>query len=307
MNNIKIFENEKFGKIRTTGTADNPMFCLSDICKILALDSSQVMKRLEDGVVSIHPIQDSLGRTQQANFVNEDGLYDVILDSRKPEARAFRKWVTSEVLPSIRKTGGYIISTPEMTNEEILARALIVANETIKKRDEQLALVNGDCDRLEKKVKSLRNVNAMLEDENAFRKQRNIRDSEEKANLSAMVTARNIKIDGLKQQITEAQPKLDYLSNILANQSDVVITEIAKDYGMSGKAFNKLLYKLGIQYKVNKTWVLYAKHDNKGYTNGNKIEVKQNYFVEQTVWTPRGRIFIYEELKKNGILPLMER
>ena len=110
-----------------------------------------------------------------------------------------------------------------------------------------------------------------------------------------------------QQQILEAQPKLDYLSNILANQNDVVITEIAKDYGMSGQAFNKMLNKLGIQYKANKTWVLYAKHDNKGYTNGNKIEVKKDYFVEHTVWTPRGRIFIYDELKKHGILPLMEK
>ena len=107
MNDIQVFNSEQFGTIRTAGTADNPTFCLSDVCKILALDSSQVMKRLGDGVVTIHPIQDSLGRIQQANFVNEDGLYDVILDSRKPEAKAFRKWVTSEVLPSIRKHGMY--------------------------------------------------------------------------------------------------------------------------------------------------------------------------------------------------------
>ena len=107
MNDIQVFNSEQFGSIRTAGTADNPTFCLTDVCKILALDSSAVMRRLEDGVISSHPIQDSLGRTQQANFVNEDGLYDVILDSRKPEAKAFRKWETSEVLPSIRKHGMY--------------------------------------------------------------------------------------------------------------------------------------------------------------------------------------------------------
>ena len=74
MSDIQVFNNEQFGSIRTAGTADNPTFCLTDVCKILALDSSQVMKRLGDGVVSIHPIQDSLGRTQQANFVNEDAV-----------------------------------------------------------------------------------------------------------------------------------------------------------------------------------------------------------------------------------------
>ena len=117
-NSIQIFSNPQFGEIRTAGTADNPMFCLPDVCKILALDSSAVMRRLEDGVISSHPIQDSLGRTQQANFVNEDGLYDVILDSRKPEAKAFRKWVTSEVLPSIRKHGMYATAA---TIESIIA------------------------------------------------------------------------------------------------------------------------------------------------------------------------------------------
>lgn len=73
----------------------------------LELDESQVMKRLDKGVVTIHLIIDKLGRTQNANFVNKDGLYDVILGSRKPNAKKFRKWITSEVLPSIRKQGYY--------------------------------------------------------------------------------------------------------------------------------------------------------------------------------------------------------
>ena len=108
---LQVFNNEDFGEIRTAGTPENPLFCLADVCKALELDASAVMRRLEDGVISSHPIVDKLGRTQNANFVNEDGLYDVILDSRKPEAKKFRKWITSEVLPSIRKTGFYSIQT----------------------------------------------------------------------------------------------------------------------------------------------------------------------------------------------------
>ena len=96
---IEIFKNESFGEVRVAGTSEQPEFCLTDVCKVLDLDSSQVMKRLDDGVVTIHPITDNLGRERQANFVNEDGLYDVILDSRKPQAKAFRKWITGEVLP----------------------------------------------------------------------------------------------------------------------------------------------------------------------------------------------------------------
>lgn len=88
------------------------MFCLSDVCKVLDLGNvSQVKARLNDGVISNEIINDSLGREQQATFINEDALYDVIFDSRKPEAKQFRKWVVSEVLPSIRKTGGYVAST----------------------------------------------------------------------------------------------------------------------------------------------------------------------------------------------------
>ena len=106
--NIQIFENPLFGELRTTSKNDEVLFCLSDLCTMLDLQSSAVVRRLEDGVITSHPILDSLGREQLANFVNEDGLYDVILDSRKPAAKKFRKWVTSDVLPSIRKHGGYL-------------------------------------------------------------------------------------------------------------------------------------------------------------------------------------------------------
>ena len=108
-NEIMIFESPEFGRIRTVNDEQGePWLCLKDVCKVLGLKQGDVCRRLADGLVSTQPITDSLGRTQMANFVNEDGLYNVILDSRKPSAKAFRKWVTSEVLPQIRKTGGYI-------------------------------------------------------------------------------------------------------------------------------------------------------------------------------------------------------
>lgn len=109
MNEIQLFNNPEFGEIRVAMSEDSePLFCLADLCQMLALRQGDVRQRLSDGVVSTQPIIDSLGREQQANFVNEDGLYDAILESRKPEARKIRKWVTSEVLPSIRKNGAYL-------------------------------------------------------------------------------------------------------------------------------------------------------------------------------------------------------
>lgn len=135
---IQVFNSPQFGEIRTAGTSEEPLFCLSDVCSVLGLRQGDVKQRLDDGVVSTQPIIDALGREQQANFVNEDGLYDVILDSRKPQAKAFRKWVTSEVLPAIRKTGGYLATKQDDTPEEIMARALTIAQTTLAKREERL-------------------------------------------------------------------------------------------------------------------------------------------------------------------------
>ena len=148
MNDIQIFKNPQFGEIRTAGTADNPMFCLSDVCKSLGLSAKGVNQRLDDEVISNYPIKDSLGRTQQALFVNEDGLYDVILDSRKPEARQFRKWVTSEVLPAIRKTGGYMVAQQDETPEQLMARALRVANETLARQNAKMEQMQRENKRL---------------------------------------------------------------------------------------------------------------------------------------------------------------
>lgn len=134
-NEVIIFNNLQFGDIRTAGTGDNPQFCLSDVCRVLGLTVKGVNQRLDKGVISTYPLK-TAGGVQQAIFVNEDGLYDVILDSRKPEAKAFRKWVTSEVLPSIRKSGGYNTGIPNS-----FAEALRLAADQQEKIDEQNRLL----------------------------------------------------------------------------------------------------------------------------------------------------------------------
>lgn len=113
-NGIKIFENSDFGEVRVAGTNEYPLFCLSDVCRVLDIgNASQVKSRIDDDLISNEVIYDSIGRRQEVPFINEDGLYDVIFDSRKPQAKKFRKWITSEVIPSIRKTGKYDISKPK--------------------------------------------------------------------------------------------------------------------------------------------------------------------------------------------------
>ncbi len=137
-NEMKIFESPEFGRVRTvTDEKGEPWFCLADVCKVLGLQRSAVMRRLEKGGISSHPLSTKGGR-QLIAFVNENGLYDVILDSRKPSARAFRKWVTSEVLPQIRKTGGYIPLSGDDDEKTILAKAVTILQRTLKQKDDLL-------------------------------------------------------------------------------------------------------------------------------------------------------------------------
>lgn len=155
-NQIEIFNNPTLGNVRVTKQENGePLFCLADVCQALDLRQGDVRQRLSDGVVSTQPIQDSLGRQQLANFVNEDGLYDVILDSRKPEAKQFRKWVTSEVLPAIRKTGGYIKTEEDDTPEVIMAKALILAQKTIDSQKQQNQILQHTNEILEQEKKIL--------------------------------------------------------------------------------------------------------------------------------------------------------
>lgn len=137
----------------TVGNSGEPMFCLADVCKVLDIGNSRMVKeRLNrDGVSSIDTI-DSMGRTQQATFISEQNLYKVIFHSRKPEAEAFADWVTGDVLPAIRKTGGYIHSTENDTPEMIMARALQVADETIRRHRAMLENANRQLEEQAPKV-----------------------------------------------------------------------------------------------------------------------------------------------------------
>lgn len=135
MNDLRIFENEEFGEIRTKNDGTEIWFCLSDICKALDLTSpTRVRERLnEKGVSIIHTLTN--GGMQRLMYINESNLYKVIFQSRKESAERFTEWVTSEVLPSIRKNGGYIAGQENLSDEELLSKALLVAQNKIRERD----------------------------------------------------------------------------------------------------------------------------------------------------------------------------
>jgi prophage antirepressor-like protein len=144
MDELKIFNSSEFGEIRTVMKDGEPMFCLADVCKALGLEQvSRVKTRLKDDGVTTSKVIDRIGREQEATFINESNLYKTIFQSRKESAERFTDWVTTEVLPSIRKTGAY--GKPLSTSEQI--RLLAQGNTELTER----------VDKVETKITSLEN------------------------------------------------------------------------------------------------------------------------------------------------------
>lgn len=140
MNELQIFNNEEFGEIRTAVVNNEPMFCLSDICKSLGLSQpSKVKERLSEKGVRTIPTLTS-GGEQNLLYINEPNLYKAIFQSRKESAERFTERVTSEVLPSIRKNGGYIAGQETLSDEELLSKALVVAQRKIDEKNNIIAM-----------------------------------------------------------------------------------------------------------------------------------------------------------------------
>ena len=137
MDKIQIFKNEQFGEIRTVvNESGEPMFCLADVCKALGLTNPTMVKQsLKQDALSSNEVMDSLGRKQQATFINESNLYKCIFQSRKPDAEKFQDWVTEEVLPSIRKHGAYL--TPDKIEEVLNDPDTIIKLATTLKEERQ--------------------------------------------------------------------------------------------------------------------------------------------------------------------------
>lgn len=197
---------------------------------------------------------------KRGDFITEPQFYKLAIKANNPVAEKFQDWVTSEVLPSIRKHGAYLT---EETVEEILSNPDTIIKLATQLKEERLA---------HQKTK------------------------EEKLMV--------------EQQLSEAKPKVSYYDIILQNPSLVSITQIAKDYGMSGKAMNQKLKELKLQFKQSDTWFLYAKYQDKGWTSSETKVIPTQYGDKvkmYTKWTQKGRLALYELLKEKGILPMIER
>ncbi|ROX79947.1 phage antirepressor [Enterococcus faecium] len=250
MNTPQIFNFEQH-EVRTVTIHDEPFFVGKDVAKVLGYQNgSRDINRHVDVEDRQNYQNGTFESPRGLTIINESGLYSLILGSKQPNAKKFKRWVTSEVLPAIRKHGGYL--TPEKVEEALLNPDTII----------QLAT----------KLKEKRTGRLIAE-----------------------------------QKIAEYEPKISYLDSILSSTDSVTISQIAADYGMSPQQMNKLLHKLGIQKKVGNQWLLCKKHMRQGYTKSHTTEIPKSdggtKVVMNTKWTQKGRLFIYESLKKEGYIP----
>lgn len=140
MNKIQIFKNEQFGEVRVIDQNGEPWFVGKDVATILgyAKPLNALATHVDEDDSLKQGLIDSMGRTQETIIINESGLYSLILSSKLPQAKQFKRWVASEVLPSIRKHGGYIKGQESMTDEELLSKALLMAQSKIEERNRQI-------------------------------------------------------------------------------------------------------------------------------------------------------------------------
>lgn len=256
-NNVLDFQFEGHD-VRAIAIDGEPWFIGKDVAEALGYGKGKsitnaVTNHVDDEDKGVTKIMTPGGR-QKMVIINESGLYSLILSSKLDSAKKFKKWVTNEVLPSIRKNGGYIYGQENMSEDELLSRALILANS---------------------KILSLESKNEKLEEE--------------------------------KRDVT-------FLSELFVGSKDRwLTTEIANYYGMSAVKFNKLLFMIGLQDKVDGVWEVNEEYKKEGLkfmitTSKNMYENKKIVSVAKfNAWTKDGVKLIYNELKEHGVLPVIEQ
>lgn len=266
---IQVFKHPLFGEIRVTGTSDEPLFCLVDICKVLELNNTSMAKRkLKATGIKIFEVRSELtnkhGKTiafmDNLTFISEQNLYRLIMRSTKPMAEPFQDWVCGEVLPSIRKHGGYILTHEGDTDEDIRRRAEEVLKATLEQKDK------------------------LIREQNMLLGQKNEQLAEQETEIDRLL------------------PKALYADNVLDSISCYTTTQIAKELGMTAQELNRLLCAERVQYYQSGQYMLYAEYAHRGLA---KSRTHFDLFVGRDtvctrmylVWTEKGRKFIHQKVK----------
>ena len=255
---LQVYKNAEFGSVRTTTLGGQPYFVGKDVADILGYANTRkaLIDHIDEEDKDDVTIRDAIGRNQTMTAINESGLYSLILSSKMPNAKKFKRWVTNEVLPAIRKHGLY--ATDDLIANPDLAIAAFTALKEEREKNKEL--------------------------------------------MAAVAIG--------QQQIAEMKPKATYYDVVLKCRDAVNISVIAKDYGWSAMCMNEHLHEKGIQFKQGDIWLLYQKYAPNGYTKTNTHIYEDSKGIKHTKvhtkWTQKGRLFIYEQLKADGIYPQIE-
>ena len=297
---VAVFENPEFGMVRTaTDEKGEPWFCAKDLCDVLGyknsscavnqhVRSSDVAKRYVARLAKNRfGVCEGKMQVVQMIFVNESGFYALVLGSKLPSAVKFKDWVTSVVLPQIRKTGGYIPVKEGESEEETIRNAEEILRATLKEKEmllEQQRKLIGEQD------VEIRRLNGVVDEQvvNIARKGENI--------------------IHLEHQVDGLMPKAIYSDNVLDSVSCFTTTQVAKELGVTAQELNRSLCALHIQYYQSGQYMLYAEYAHMGLA---KSRTRYNAFLDPKcdgrkekmgkavthtylVWTEKGRKFIHD-------------
>ena len=325
---VAVFENPEFGMVRTaTDEKGEPWFCAKDLCDVLgykrAYDTVKQRVRLSDTIkYSItRTVKNRYGEcggkglVVQMIFVNESGFYALVLGSKLATAVKFKDWVTSVVLPQIRKTGGYIPVKEGESEEETIRNAEEILRATLKKKEElleqqkklleesRIQLAESRTQLEKNKVMLAQQVKLIGEQDEEIRRLNGVVD-EQVVNIAR----KGENIIHLEHQVDGLMPKAIYSDNVLDSVSCFTTTQVAKELGITAQELNRSLCALHIQYYQSGQYMLYAEYAHMGLA---KSRTRYNAFLDPNcdgrkekmgkavthtylVWTEKGRKFIHD-------------
>ena len=325
---VAVFENPEFGTVRTTiDEKGDPWFCAKDLCDVLGykradnavrqhVNPSDALKQCVARIAK-NRYGECNGKVQnvQMNFVNESGFYALVLGSKLATAVKFKDWVTSVVLPQIRKTGGYIPVKEGESEEETIRNAEEILRATLKKKEElleqqrklleesRIQLAESRTQLEKNKVMLAQQVKLIGEQDMEIRRLNGVVD-EQVVNIAR----KGENIIHLEHQVDGLMPKAIYSDNVLDSVSCFTTTQVAKELGITAQELNRSLCALHIQYYQSGQYMLYAEYAHMGLA---KSRTRYNAFLDPKcdgrkekmgkaithtylVWTERGRKFIHD-------------
>ena len=329
---VCVFENPEFGMVRTaTDEKGEPWFCAKDLCDALEYknSSSAVSQHVRSSDIVkryvARPAKNRFGVCEgkmqivQMIFVNESGFYALVLGSKLPSALMFKDWVTSVVLPQIRKTGGYIPVNEGESEEEMIRNAEQILRATLKEKENLL----------EKQKKLLEEQMILMEEQKSKLHQQEVQmgldkkligeQDEEIHRLNEEVNDQMVRmaiqgqnVVALERQVDGLLPKAMYSDNVLDSVSCFTTTQVAKELGITAQELNRSLCSLHVQYYQSGQYMLYAEYAHMGLAksrtkyrafmapagDGTKRKVGKVVTNTYLVWTEKGRKFIHDLVKR---------